>query len=247
MTHTKKTLNTGEQENGFINAELEDTSINGILLTKKRNNVVVSSRILAKGVGVQHQATTKLATKHQSEVEKHGSWSGFIIQPSGQKKEAFFNEEQAAFILMLLRNTPTVVSFKSALVSAFYKLRRKHERLMDRHARLEYQQNRLIGKYHRRDMTDIIKPFVDYSTHQGSKGARFLYSNITKWTNKTCGTKSIETADELQLSHHSTVCDIVTNTIHQGIANNANYTDIKTEIKSKLGSFSNLLGIKVGK
>lgn len=244
MTATKKpsmeATNDGISKN--ILQKNNITVLYGIALIDNKNKVaLVSSRTIAKGANVKHQAIIKSVKKHEKELLKHGSWSGFKIQSSGQKKEALFNEEQASLIMMLLRNTEQVVKFKSALVSAFYKLRRKHEILIDRHAKLEYQQNRAIGKFYRRNLTSEIKPFVEYAKSQDSKGSHFLYLNVTKWINKACGIESIEAADELQLANLSSGCDIALNAINLGMANNDDYKQIKASVKSRLEAYANLL------
>lgn len=97
--------------------------LNNIHLSKIDNEFRVSSRVISTGANVKHQAVVKLVKKHEKELLKHGSWSGFKIQPKGQKTEAFLNEDQAYLVMTFLKNTETVVLFKSSLVKAYSKLR----------------------------------------------------------------------------------------------------------------------------
>ena len=236
---TKK--RTPSAKNSHQNKQISNTILNGIILSKVNDEYRVSSRLIATGAEVQHQAVVKLLKKHELELQKHGSWSGFKIQSSGQKTESFLNEDQAYLLMTFLRNTETVVLFKSNLVKAYSKLRKQHQLLVDRHAKLEYQQNRAVGKLYRRDLTDEIKPFIEYAKNQGSKGSQFLYSNITKWINKSCGIESVADADEIELANLSTACDIAMSAIHKGMSSNESFKEIKATIKDNLHKFSSLI------
>lgn len=217
----------------------------GIELKKKNGLLSVSSRLLAERMEIDHKSVTNTVNKHKELFKKLGDYVVFKIRDkskSGREKEAFFTEDQAYFLLSLSRNTEKVVQLKSDLVRAFSKLRREHELLVDRHAKLEYQQNRAIGKIHRRDLTDDIKPFIKYAKAQGSKGSHFLYLNITKWVNKACGIESIDNADERQLANVSTACDIALTSIEAGMSDGNNYNLIKSEIKENLCQFGQWIG-----
>lgn len=214
----------------------------GIELKKKKGILCVSSRLLAERMKIEHKSVINSATKYSESFKNHGSLPVFKIQSKGQKKEAYFTEDQAYFLLSLSRNTEKVVQLKSDLVRAYSKLRREHELKVERIASLEYQQNKAIGKLHRRDLTDDIKPFIEYAKSQGSKGSNFLYVNITKWINKACGIESIETADERQLANVSTACDIALHCIEAGMTKGSNYKQIKKEVKSSLTKFGFWIG-----
>lgn len=220
--------------------------LNKIHLIKIDNEYRVSSRIISLGAKVKHQTVVKLLKKYEKEILNHGSWSGFKIQSKGQKTEAFLNEDQAYLLMTFLRNSETVILFKSSLVKEYSKLRKRHEKLAESHAKLEYQQNRAMGKLHRRDLTDEIKPFVEYAKNKGSTGAHFLYTNITTWINKSCGLKSVKDADEVELANISSACDIAMSTINHGMENKECYKVIKQAIKSNLGSYALLIkgGVK---
>ena len=215
----------------------------GIKLKKKNGILSVSSRLLSERMEIEHKSVINLIGKHSKYFLKHGSQPVFKIQANGQKKEAFLTEDQAYFLLSLSRNTEKVVQLKSDLIRAFSKVRREHELLVDRHAKLEYQQNRAIGKIHRRDLTDDIKPFIEYAKAQGSNGSHFLYLNITKWINKACGIESIDNADERQLANVSTACDIALTSIETGMTHGNNYKNIKSEIKENLCEFGQWIGV----
>lgn len=67
------------------------------------------------------------------------------------------NEEQATFLMTLLKNTPVVVAFKKELVRQFYAMRRE---LVQR------QVSRAKLAPTRRDMTDAIRDCIPDSPHK---------------------------------------------------------------------------------
>ena len=218
--------------------------LNNIILSNVDNELCVSTRTIAEGAEVKHQAVVNLINKHRSEIEKHGNHVVFKIRDkskTGREKEAFLNEAQAALLMMLLKNTTPVIQFKSNLVEAYTRQRKQHEKLIKAHATLEYQQNKEMGILHRRDLTDEIKPFIEYAKAKGSKGSHFLYSNITKWINKSCNLKSVKDADEIELANVSTACDIAMTAINHGMTNNDCYKAIKATIKANLDSYALLI------
>ena len=243
MSKDKRTLPT--TENAHQNTKQNDSIIIscGIELKKQNDILSVSTRVIADGAGINHKSVVNLINKHSEHLESHGDYVVFKIRDkskSGREQEAFLNESQATFLMTLLQNTKQVVEFKSSLVKAYEKTRRDNEILTARNTKLEYVQNRELGKLHRRDLTDEIKPFIEYAEKQGSKGSHFLYTNITKWINSACGVDSVENASESELANVSTACDIAMNTIHAGITKAQNYKIIKNSIKSKLEIFGSL-------
>lgn len=84
---------------------------------------------LAEGAGVAHASVIKLITTHIDDVEAFGK-VGFQIRPlpgskTGQKtKICRLNEEQATFVISMMKNTKNVVAFKKELVRQFYEMKR---------------------------------------------------------------------------------------------------------------------------
>lgn len=87
--------------------------------------VYTTSEIVAKYTGVSVEHVRHLTNKYHDELEKFGK---LVFKnsslPSGQTRKVWhYNEQQATFLITLMRNTDTVVEFKRNLVAAFYSQR----------------------------------------------------------------------------------------------------------------------------
>lgn len=87
--------------------------------------VYTTSEIVAKYTGVSVEHVRHLTNKYHDELEKFGK---LVFKnsslPSGQIRKVWhYNEQQATFLIALMRNTDTVVEFKRNLVAAFYSQR----------------------------------------------------------------------------------------------------------------------------
>lgn len=84
---------------------------------------------LAEGAGVAHASVIKLITTHIDDVEAFGR-VGFQIRPLQTKggvqktKICRLNEEQATFVISMMKNIKNVVAFKKELVRQFYEMKR---------------------------------------------------------------------------------------------------------------------------
>lgn len=98
------------------------------LVTIVGGQPLASTGTLAKGMGQRHASVIKLVRKHLAALEIFGR-VGFEIQPfataGGQQSRevAFLNEQQAAILISLMRNSAQVLDFKVALVSEFFRMR----------------------------------------------------------------------------------------------------------------------------
>ena len=93
------------------------------------------------------------------------------------------NEQQATFLITLLKNTNKVVKFKLELVQQFYQMKK----LLIRRQSIQWQQTRLAAKNTRKLETEEIKELVQYAQAQGSKSAEKYYLALSKLANKTIG------------------------------------------------------------
>lgn len=102
------------------------------LIEKIENEFRVSHRVVAEQTDNQEVAISNLINKYISEFKEFG-----IVHFKNEKtantdlgngrpsKTYYLNEQQATFLMTLLRNSPKVVVFKKALVKAFYELKQK--------------------------------------------------------------------------------------------------------------------------
>lgn len=89
---------------------------------------LASSLVIARGMRQQHASTLRLVRRHLSAIERFGGVR-FEIRPfktAGGKQSrevAMLNEQQAALLISMMRNTDEVVDFKVQLIHEFYRMR----------------------------------------------------------------------------------------------------------------------------
>lgn len=118
-----------------------------------------TSKVIADMTGMNHRRVKDAIRKHQVDIESFGLLGAYETESSGGRPEEIvkLNEEQATFLMTLLKNTPVVVAFKKELVRQFYAMRRELvERKVARAKTLPA----------RRDMTDAIRDCVPESPHK---------------------------------------------------------------------------------
>jgi len=98
------------------------------LVQLHHNEPMTTSENIAEGVGIQHKNVLELIRKYVNDLQKLGGVAfetrPFETDGGTQWREiAFLNEQQATFLLTLMRNTEIVIAFKLALVQAFFELR----------------------------------------------------------------------------------------------------------------------------
>lgn len=100
------------------------------LIENIENEFRVSHRVIAEQTDNQEIAIRNLVNKYILEFKDFGTVhfknEGLVNNGKGdQPKTYYLNEQQATFLMTLLRNSPKVVIFKKALVKAFYELKEK--------------------------------------------------------------------------------------------------------------------------
>lgn len=93
-----------------------------------KDEAFTSSLIIAQGTGVEHRAVIQLITTHLDDISDFGRVTFQMIpfETNGgiQKiKMCRLNEQQATFVISLMKNTKVVVAFKKELVKQFFKMR----------------------------------------------------------------------------------------------------------------------------
>ncbi len=95
------------------------------IVVEHHGEPMTTSLAIAEGVRMEHASVIKLVRKYTEDIGAFGE-IGFEIRLNlhGKPTEiAWLNEQQATFLLTLMRNSPIVVEFKKALVRAFFALR----------------------------------------------------------------------------------------------------------------------------
>lgn len=110
-----------------------------------------TSDVIAEYAGIKHHAIRQLIRKHKKHLEDFGILAFEMPKIEGRGRPDVIyhlNEQQATFLITLLKNTPAVVAFKKELVRQFYVMRAELTRR---------QAEREALKPIRRSLTDAVK------------------------------------------------------------------------------------------
>ena len=100
-----------------------------------KNQAFTDSTIIAQGAEVEHRAVIQLITNHLDDVSEFGRVAFQMIpfETNGgiqKMKVCRLNEQQATFVISLMKNTKPVVEFKKELVKQFYEMKQIIEKLV---------------------------------------------------------------------------------------------------------------------
>jgi len=143
------------------------------LATTGKQERRADTRLIAKGLGIQHHSVFELVKNYRADFEAFGllRFQTEVIQGRGQpQKFALLTEDQAYLLLSFSRNTTKVRALKVKLVQAFRDARRAAEQ-----RGAEY-----LPTY--RALHDEIAV-----KSAGSSNSRFVHANVNKLINATCG------------------------------------------------------------
>lgn len=209
-----------------------------------------TSEIIAAGTGINHRRVRDAIRKYQTDLEAFGRVIAYQApretisvayapeikgqETRGRKAIGYIlNEQQATFLLTLLKNTPVVVAFKKELVRQFYAMR---SLLLER-ASPVWQDARSLGKEIRRQETEAIKRLVDYAAAQGSRNAGMYYVNLSRLADATVGIAERDRAQVVQLTALLLVEQTIAREITAGIEAGEPYWAIYRAIRDRLAAF----------
>lgn len=208
---------------------------------------VVSTEILAEGFGLAHKNILALVRKYQIEFSEFGTLTFETRRSKGAPVTfSLLTEEQAAFLITLLRASPKIIPFKIKLTKEFFRMRKVLQSLATQKANAEWLEKRASGKIARRQETDAIKRFVEYATTQGSKSAGKYYMNISKMQNHALfflEQRYPNVRDILNLNQLSTMEDadaIVSKALVDGMGKGLYYKEIYQLAKSRIETFAEI-------
>lgn len=97
------------------------------LVIKNGDEFATTSKIIADNTGSEHRAVLQLIEQYIQQIEEFGNSAFEMRNQKGcggrPTKVAILNEQQATFLLTLMRNSEVVVRFKVELVKEFYRMR----------------------------------------------------------------------------------------------------------------------------
>jgi phage regulator Rha-like protein len=211
------------------------------LVTVKRNDVFTDSMVIAQGTGVEHRKIKAAIRKNQKHLEEFGGLSAPHQAENNVgrgRPETYYllNEQQATFLITLLKNTEVVVGFKKELVKQFYKMRN----ILLQKQTSDWVETRRAGKLTRKSETDVIKELTQYAAEQGSANSEKLYMVYSKLANRTVGVSDRELATILQINNLSLAEGIILHCIKQGMAEGKHYKEIYQDSKARLELFKDI-------
>ena len=98
------------------------------LIFANKGEAFTSSLILAKGLEIEPRSVRSLIEQHITDLEAFGKVciSNAPLETNGGRQKTkiyILNEQQATFVISLMKNTPRVVKFKKLLVKQFFEMR----------------------------------------------------------------------------------------------------------------------------
>jgi hypothetical protein len=214
---------------------------------------VVSTLDMWEPLEVDHNTILKMVKKYESKFQDIRTF-GFEIQKSGGRPTSFchLDEEQATFLITLMRNSDPVVNFKHRMSREFYRMKTEILRLQSllsaNHQNAEWLETRADGKPVRRAETDVIQRYVDYAISQGSQHADKYFTLISKMANdvlfdvaQKC--KNVRNLCNInQLKVLSITDTIIARALEEGMALKIHYKQIFQDVKTKVMQFAKLYG-----
>ena len=164
-------------------------------MNKKKSLVVIHDNIplvstldMAEALAVENRSLVKMLQKQVVRFETRGVLAFQMLKPTskfGGRPEVFamLNEEQATFLVLLMKNSDPVIDLKDRLSKEFFRMRRIIATITDNRRDPLWLQARSEGKVDRKEFTDTVKEFEAYARNDGSSSPEKYYMLLTKMTN----------------------------------------------------------------
>lgn len=208
------------------------------LVEVKENDVFTNSKVIAEGTSNQHESIVAVIRKYEKDIQDFGRLD-FSDLKSGKRghpeRMYYLNEEQATFVITLLRNSKVVVKFKKELVRQFYAMRRF---LIEKQSK-QWNDTRIASKENRLKETDVIKLLVEYAKQQDSAHAEKLYMTYSKLANSIVGGKR-DYMSTSELNTLTLVESIILQTIQIDMSMGMHYKDIYKDCKDRIARFAEI-------
>jgi phage regulator Rha-like protein len=209
---------------------------------------VTTSLKIAEGVGIEHESVMRLLKEYQHTDLLSRFEIGKVKTRGRPVAYAVLDEEQATFLITLMRNSEQVVKFKQALVKEFFRQRKVIMAMRNNHADAEWKQQRVEGKMRYMQKVDVIKQFVEYATAQGSQNAERYYSNLATMENRALFfleqrySNVREMLDLRQLMIVGVADDVVEKALKEGMLASLHYKECYELAKDRVLALSAVVG-----
>lgn len=217
----------------------------------KKDNILVSSRVVANGLGKEHKHLLRDIDVIIKRLENNKDFSKdqirtLFIASEYKGKNGKMNREilmtKQGFLLYVF-NIQGYDIFKLQYINEFDRL----QNLLREKQSEEWLQTRKQGKLVRRGETDVIQQLIQYAINLGCKNTKFFYSNYSKMVNKFngIGTGQREFVDWGTLNKIAQSEDIVQKEILKGMEQGLHYSVIYERCKEKVKQYIDLVGTDV--
>ena len=179
-----------------------ESTMNELVIIKGKE-LFTNSLVIADGTQNEHKSVIRIIDVYKEKFERWGEIRFSDLKstnPLGGRPTtvAYLNEQQATFLVTLLKNNDIVVNFKAELVDQFYKMRE----VINNWKNPEWQEIRHEVKLTFRKLTDAIKEvIIPLARAKGSTTPddRFYIS----WSKMLCtvGCYSPKSREKLSIGH----------------------------------------------
>ena len=225
------------------------------LVVLSGNMILTDSQIVAKAFDMKHAYLMRIVDSVLEDypdlrvISNHSSqdteYVRFIDREyRGVSFKAVEMNKEFFSLLMMRLTTHRARQLQRSFNRAFHAM----EKQLAKHAdKLEWKAARLQGVKQRKDLTDVIKQFVEYATSQGSKSAARYYASITlmEYGALELLDKSNKVPDNfrdsLNISEVSALMgaeDVARRAIAEGMRQELHYKDVYTYAKQAVTKFS---------
>ena len=219
------------------------------LVEMKGKKLYSSTMTISEYVELEHRAVIQLVDKYKSEIEEFGTFTFEMRKSAGRPvRIAWLNEEQATYLITLMKNSKIVRKFKRTLVKEFSRMRLALSNIAVNQKNEAWLEKRNRGKASRLEETDAIKLYVDYAKSQGSENAEKYYVIISKMENKALfflEQKFPNLRNALEGHQLETIANadrIVARQLRQCVDENKPYKEGYVMAKNAIEAFAELIG-----
>ena len=217
---------------------------NELGLFEKKNQILVSSRIVAEHFGRMHKNVLRDIRGIIRGVLKseHTPLSGYFIESKHINEQN--HQEYFEYLLTKDGFLMYVFSFQGNELFKMQYIKRfdEMEAALRERQTTDWLQTREKGKMIRRQETDAIQQLIPYAQEQGSQNALKLYMTYSKLVNSIMSIESGKRnqATGKQLMQISLLEDMITNTIIEEMGKGVYYKEVYKICKKKAELFAGL-------
>lgn len=209
-----------------------------VFLVDNTKEPFTTSKVIADRTGMNHRRVKDSIRKHEYEIRSFGLLGAYATESSGGRPEEIYrlNEQQATFLMTLLKNTPMVVDFKAELVRRFYAMRTELYNV--KYEKLERKPIR-IG------LTDAIKALPE-SPHKHLKYKQYTdlayklaIGKTAKQVRMERGANKKDTASNFLTSEEIEAVSKAENSISVLLGIGMSYSEIKSALSNSIIPLNN--------